>query len=165
MSPLSDASRAACLQHLQDVEYCVDFAQIATIEDLCAAIATVRGRPIVLEAYPMPRKLDGCWIASETTDYLLYAADADPVAQEHAIAHELAHVLLAHSLAQIDLAGLFPGGDFTPVPSIVRRLRAETAHPQDTPAEQEAEFLAMLLEERLAQSRFPDDPVIWSGLH
>lgn len=67
------------------------------VEDLCAQIAMRRGRPI--RALGRPARGDSITatlLATDTADYIFYREDLRGLHRDHAICHELGHLLAGH---------------------------------------------------------------------
>ncbi len=137
---------ARCTQQLRVLETTIPFDAITSFRDLCQQVAQVRQRPLEVLSIDLPVQMDGLWVATARTDYLIFASNAERVAQEHAICHELAHILLAHGPLIEDLALLLRGID---IPTAQRQVMAMRSDRMSTYQEQEAECFALLLAERL----------------
>ncbi|PXX54911.1 hypothetical protein DFR70_12252 [Nocardia tenerifensis] len=76
-------------------------------EELCGLIAEWRGRKLVL--HPLPgeiRAIDedapcGLWVATDRADFIFYEDRTVHLHREHIIVHELAHMLLGHSMFEL----------------------------------------------------------------
>ncbi|MGV9278822.1 hypothetical protein [Streptomyces griseosporeus] len=119
------------------------------IEDLAAAVARPRGRPLRLIPLPGTQTtgagICGVWIALADADHVYYSVVTSRVHQVHIVLHELAHILLDHRQdGEPDHDGLrrlFPDLD----PATVARLLARDRTRSTTGQEEEAELLASLL--------------------
>ncbi|MEJ2870429.1 hypothetical protein WCD74_21845 [Actinomycetospora sp. OC33-EN08] len=82
-----------------------------------------RGRPLRLIDHPiqMPGPF-GCWIATPTTDYVVYQRETTPAHQAHIVLHELGHIIAGH-----DRSGVGDLGDLVPPAESSRLIRA---HPE-----------------------------------
>ncbi|QES47230.1 hypothetical protein DEJ50_04665 [Streptomyces venezuelae] len=119
------------------------------VEDLSAAVAAERGRPLSL--LPMPDGLPtntgicGMWVSMGARDLVYYTPVTSRTHQTHIILHELAHILLDHrepSVPQPEmLAQLFPDLD----PAMATRLLGRGRTKAGTRQEQEAELLASVM--------------------
>ena len=91
----------------------------------------------------------GIWLAMDSVDVIVVEADTTPLHQDHIIAHELAHMLCAHSGSMSpepeSMALLFPHLDVERVIEVLGR----TAYP--TEDEQAAEIIASLILERVTR--------------
>lgn len=67
------------------------------VDEVCRLLGERRGRPIRLVPYPLavPGPY-GLWIASESTDYILYQQQTSATHQAHIILHEIGHILADH---------------------------------------------------------------------
>ncbi|MFJ8586614.1 hypothetical protein ACIRD2_18445 [Streptomyces sp. NPDC093595] len=120
------------------------------VEDLCAAVAEERGRPLRL--LPMPAELAGSagvcgmWVSFGASDLVYYTSVTSRPHQTHIILHELAHILLDHREPSVPepamLAQLFPDLD----PAMAARLLGRGGRTKATTRqEQEAELLASVM--------------------
>ncbi|MBT2528508.1 hypothetical protein J7E91_24610 [Streptomyces sp. ISL-99] len=119
------------------------------VEDLCAAVAVERGRPLRL--LPMPAGLAsdtgvcGMWVSFGTADLVYYASVTSRPHQTHIVLHELAHILLDHRESSVPdpamLAQLFPDLD----PAMAVRLLGRSRTKATTQQEHEAELLASIM--------------------
>jgi hypothetical protein len=114
-----------------------------------AALARTRGRPITLMPLSLPPHTPcGLLVSTDSSDYIVYAADTTYLHQQHILLHEAAHLICGHDAtspavspaAQVLAPHLPPG--------LVQRVlgRAVYAEPQ----EQEAELVASLILTRAA---------------
>jgi hypothetical protein len=126
----------------------MDLADIATVQQLCYLIAHERRRPICLEAWPLPPPLAGHWIATQLADYIFYPADAPPPLQDHAVLHELGHVLLAIRGARSPDLDDPEAADSPPALTPATMLAALMRSCYDDEHECAAELFATLLEQR-----------------
>lgn len=128
-------------------------------------LSEFRGRPIQLVPMSIPpHSLNGLWVATPMTDFVIYAACATPAHQEHISAHELGHIMCDHqSVSDLDdgiLDQLFP--DISP--AIVRKILMRNTYSHHN--EQEAEMIASLYRPRIEPRNedllpsAPDDEVI-----
>ena len=121
------------------------------VEDLVENVSSRSGRPVSLLPFELGRgEPTGLWIATGTTDYVIYPASASSAERTAVICHELSHILLRHEpedetarLAEI-AATVAPDID----PAVAQRMLARHGYGQD--AEAEAELLATRLVARLA---------------
>jgi hypothetical protein len=126
-------------------------------------LGTDRGRPIYLLPLPLPPGAPcGVCLPTPATDYIIVTAAVNGPQRVHICLHEIAHLLLNHSVESTGSAAsasLFPHLD----PAVVRRTFARTTY--TTPEEQEAEILASLLGQRAKLWRPPSqrasaDPLV-----
>jgi len=114
-----------------------------SLPDFCQAIATQRGRPILLRAVRTSVGLCGLWLPLPECDVIFFEEQTSPLHQVHIVLHELSHLLLDHQPKSVDdpevLRLLFP--DFS-VDTIQFVLERTTYAAQE---EQEAELLASLI--------------------
>lgn len=67
------------------------------VEELCRQLGNSRNRPIRLVPHPLPVPGPfGAWIATESTDYILYQQETTKVHQDHIILHEVGHIMAGH---------------------------------------------------------------------
>lgn len=111
--------------------------------DFCDMVATQRGRPIVLRPTPMGRAIYGVWLATASTDIILYERETSPVHQRHIIVHELAHILCDHQPTRVapEEAPALPSTELDPERIQTTMYRAMYSAAE----EQEAELLASLI--------------------
>ena len=143
-----------CRERLQALETTVDLRQVATIRQLCDALAAHRRRPIYVEAFRLPPSVYGVCLNTETTDYIFYAEDAAPPLQEHIILHEVAHVLLGlpeaaaiQSLVERLLKDLNTGMPRPALPALLLNAALKRTC-YDEVCEWQAELLGTLIEQR-----------------
>jgi Zn-dependent peptidase ImmA (M78 family) len=123
----------------------LDLADGAQIEPLRSQVEALQGRPLKLIGVGDRDLPCGMWVRTAQTDLVFYAETTAPAHQRHIIAHELAHILLGHSGAELtEQAGglLFQRIEPTTVARVLNRAD------YDTSAEREAELLATLLLQR-----------------
>ncbi|WP_236258284.1 ImmA/IrrE family metallo-endopeptidase [Streptomyces hygroscopicus] len=132
------------------------------ISTLIDRLSHQRNRPI----HVMPAALGagepcGIWLATGSADIIVVEADTTPLHQDHIIAHELAHMLCAHSDSlrpePESLALLFPHLDVQRVIEVLGR----TTYP--TEDEQAAEIVASLILERVTRPPMEFKWVVPSG--
>lgn len=104
-----------------------------------------RGRPVYLLPSALRARTIGAWVEAEEADYILFERAAHPRHQRHIVLHEAAHMLRGHSgLSEEEMAALllpgFPLG-------FVRSIACHAA--MNTPEDEEAELLAVLIEARI----------------
>ncbi|MFE1174268.1 hypothetical protein [Streptomyces sp. NPDC058773] len=111
---------------------------------LCQQLGERRGRPIRLVSHPMPVPGPfGAWIATPSTDYILYQQETTASHQRHIILHEVGHILADHQSEGIDDVALWKGA----VPDLssgsVKRLLRRTSY--DEEHERQAELVATII--------------------
>ncbi len=111
-------------------------------EALRSRVEALRGRPIRLVGAAERNLPCGIWVETDRADLVFYAQGTGPAHQRHIIAHELAHIALGHTGAEVTehAAELL----FRSVkPAAVLRMLNRAGY--DTGQEREAELLATLL--------------------
>lgn len=69
-----------------------------SVEQLCAEVAASRGRPLEIFDHRMTRdSVTAATLATDTTDYISWRADLRGLHRDHAICHELGHLLAGHT--------------------------------------------------------------------
>jgi hypothetical protein len=145
------------LQQCQAAIRSLGIRRPSDLNSLLAAVENRRGRRLVLTAAAMAPACDGMWIATETTDYIVYEQDTTSGNQLRIISHEIGHMVLDHQgmpLASSDVARLFfPNLDPAMVAtSLARSVSSAVYSPTE---ELEAEIFASLLVSQLDRSPFP----------
>lgn len=137
----------------------VSFRRPWTIEAAIAALSLDRQRPITVHQLPvsLAEACSGLWIPRLNTDQIYIRQDLTDVQREVAIAHELGHILLQHTLSdreRVDyLASLFPSvprvvvGNVFALPCTMARSNYEH------PFEMQAEWFARLMVAKADQYR------------
>jgi hypothetical protein len=138
--------RRRCQALVADLDIPVPF----DAQELCARIATRRGRPIQLRAVAMPAGSPcGIWLSTAGSDYIFYEAHTSRLHQEHIIVHEIGHVLSNHhTTAVLDPETsrlLLPNLD----PALVNRVLSRGHY--SAAEEQEAEMIATLILQRASR--------------
>lgn len=115
------------------------------VDILCQRLGQRRGRPIRLVSYslPVPGPF-GLWLATASTDYILYQAETTRVHQDHIILHEVGHILANHCSDDTDdeyWQQMMPDLSL----EVIRRALRRTYY--DTEQEQEAELVATIIME------------------
>ncbi|MDX6352865.1 MAG: hypothetical protein QOF84_7655 [Streptomyces sp.] len=135
--------RATCEQRLAQLELPHRFST----DELCDAVAALRGKPIVLRPLDTLGAIDApCGIRIETdeADLVFYERGTSRLHQEHIKEHEIAHILCDHPGA------LSLGGDIADAvglnPTLVMRMSGRTSYA--TADEREAELMATLIRQR-----------------
>lgn len=125
--------------------------------ELCPRLSEHRGKPLELLPYPIPVPGPfGCWISTARGDYILYQQETTRAHQDHIILHEVGHIIGGHHSDENDdelLGELYPllspdtvRQDYPDLdPQAVRRALRRSAY--DTHAEQEAEYIATIIQE------------------
>jgi hypothetical protein len=111
---------------------------------------SLRRKPIYLKEMTLSSKLFGIWVPTESQDYLIYNATLQPVHQIHTILHEIAHMVLDHSLHPLtdillpeQLQSLMEG-----------RLRfAPSANYPSDPEEREAEAFVFAIQRQVVKAQ------------
>jgi Zn-dependent peptidase ImmA (M78 family) len=115
------------------------------VDELCRLLGTHRQRPIRLVPHPLPVPGPyGAWLATETTDYILYQQDTTKSHQGHIILHEIGHMLADHQAEVVPGDGLVAGDDLAPH---VATPFAQALHRSSYEDEQEreAELIATII--------------------
>ncbi|MBV8933412.1 MAG: hypothetical protein JOZ47_19505 [Kutzneria sp.] len=143
--------RRRCRQLLKEL----DIRPPLDVAELCERVGRRRGRPIRLTAYPIPVPGPfGVWIATATTDHILYQRETSRSHQDHIVLHELGHILAEHHNDTEDdglLSELCSAGSSESVfqqhndvrPEAVRRALRRTSY--DTEHERDAETVATII--------------------
>lgn len=149
--------RARCEAIVAGIDVPTPFDLGAVVTQLSAD----RGRPIHLMPFPLPAGAPcGVCVATDTADYIVVTDAAVGTQRDHIALHELAHLLLEHSLHALTdpdaSRTLLPHLD----PAVVRRMYARTNY--STRQEAEAELLASLIRRKgglwLARTPEPAGP-------
>ncbi|HZM76424.1 MAG TPA: hypothetical protein VFC19_11885 [Candidatus Limnocylindrales bacterium] len=134
--------RRRCAALLRDLPTPVPF----NVRALCEQVAARRGRPIRLIPVSGLTGVCGVWIATDTTDLILYERETTLPHREHIVLHELSHLLCRHFPVSMPLAAqaqpLLPDLD----PEMVRLVLGRAGY--STVEEREAETLASLIRQR-----------------
>jgi hypothetical protein len=134
------------LQRCEDILRGLPLPVPFSFERFCAALATQRGRPIVL--HPVEANIGSCglWAATDTEDHLLYPTRIPRRLQVNTGLHEVGHLVFGHYTTKgaleeglVRLLGL-------PAP-LVRQVMGRGRY--DTVAEKEAEWFATLVKARV----------------
>jgi IrrE N-terminal-like domain len=138
--------RRRCQALVADLDIPVPF----DAQELCARIATRRGRPIRLRAVAMPMDSPcGIWLSTAGNDYIFYEAHTSRLHQEHIIVHEIGHVLCDHYATAVlspeTSRLLLPNLD----PALVNRVLSRGHCSAEE--EQEAEMIASLILRRASR--------------
>ncbi|HCA84133.1 MAG TPA: regulator component [Streptomyces sp.] len=143
-----DRLRVACEDRLRHLGLPHRFGT----QELCDAVAALRGRPIVLRPLRTLGAVDApCGIRVETAgaDYLFYEEGTSSLHQMHILAHEISHIVCEHpgSLALDEHASLATGIN----PTLIRRMSGRTSY--TTEDEREAELMATVIRQRMYRGR------------
>lgn len=131
-----------------------------SIRSLITHISLDRERPITL--HPLPSALaDYCtaaWVSKPHLDSIYVRPNLTPVLEDTAIAHELGHILLAHTLTDQEresyLQQMFPAVPPTFLPLLFGTPCTPLARSNyDHPFERQAEWFARLLMARADEYR------------
>ncbi|RXS68754.1 hypothetical protein EST92_26330 [Streptomyces sp. TM32] len=113
------------------------------VTDLCQALAQKRGRPIDLQAFPLPQPGPlGLWVETATVDLVLYQKETTGLHQDHIILHEvMGHIFGDHRGDDSAVAWdvMVPGVE----QSAVRRVLGRCSYNDDQ--ECEAELAATII--------------------
>ncbi|PBC83669.1 MULTISPECIES: ImmA/IrrE family metallo-endopeptidase [unclassified Streptomyces] len=128
----------------------LDLPTGSSVAALIDRLSRRRNRPIhVIPAALGAGEPCGIWLATDSADIIVVEADITPFHQDHIIAHELAHVLCAHSDSSKPdpegMALLFPHLDVQRVIEVMGRSAYSTED------EQAAEIVASLILERVTR--------------
>jgi hypothetical protein len=113
------------------------------VDVLCQRLGERRGRQLRLVSYslPVPGPF-GLWLATASTDYILYQAETTRVHQDHIILHEVGHIMADHRSDDTDDAywqQMMPDLSL----EVIRRALRRTYY--DTEQEREAELVATII--------------------
>lgn len=113
------------------------------VDILCQRLGERRGRPIKLVSYPLPVSGPfGLWIATASSDYILYQQETSKIHQDHIILHEIGHILGDHhsdEAADESWRQMMPDLSLDVVGRALRRTSYDSAH------EHEAELFATII--------------------
>lgn len=131
--------RARCRKLLRQLDMQPPF----NVNELCDRLAAQRGKPIRLEAFPIPAPGPfGLWLSTADEDVIIYQQETSRLHQTLIILHEVGHMVAGHKSDEQDedvLRLLYPSID----PNVVRRwLRRTDYHSGD---EAEAEKIATII--------------------
>jgi hypothetical protein len=160
-----DTMRQRCQALVDGIDVPVPYS----LESLCQMLSERRGRPIRIS--PMPPDVTagnpcGGWIPLPATDVILVEERTSQVHREQIILHELAHMLCAHAelrgVPDRLISGLLAGQLSHLSPAAIQGMLARSSY--DEPAEEEAELVATLLADRIAELRSTPPPLATSTL-
>lgn len=121
----------------------LDLPHPFTSQELCARIASQRGRPLDLLPLPtptVPGTPSGMWLMTEDKDYVFYDSETSLPHREHIVLHEIGHMLCGHDQGEVDTQ-LYRHIKVTDPDSVRRLPRVHYTNRQ----EQEAELVASLI--------------------
>jgi hypothetical protein len=122
------------------------------VEDLCAQIAEARSRPIrVLDRPAAGDSITAAVIATDTADYIFARDDLRGLHRDHAICHELGHLLAGH-LDQPE-----PATQHDPTPDAVQTMPLERSCDYGADQEREAEVIADVIMSRVIDHLIPQN--------
>jgi IrrE N-terminal-like domain len=134
------------LQLLQELNY--PWSQFE-IQSFIEWLQKKKTRDIVLFPATTPGHVDGLWLTSDTTEFIIYSNRLTGIHRDHVILHEIAHWLLGHKTLDIDEVGDLDDFLFAlPERGVAMRTFAVTR--LDPDAERDAEALATLMLSRIA---------------
>jgi len=124
--------------------------------EFCRALGARRSRPLRIAPHPIGSAAGmpcGVWVELPDEDVIFVEGRTTPVHQEHIGLHEIAHIVCGHHGASSTGPGyverLLPNLD----PAMVSRVLGRTSYGPEE--EQEAEYMATLLGQRLAATGRP----------
>ncbi|MDV6013394.1 hypothetical protein [Haloechinothrix sp. LS1_15] len=122
----------------------LDLPEPFHVDAFRADLSRRTGRPIQLLALGLPPGSPcGLWLSTESTEYVIYQRDTDPLHREHIILHELSHLCCDHRASTVlseELSrSLFSHLDDTLVRSVLGRSHYTLEQ------EREAELMASLI--------------------
>lgn len=120
-----------------------------TVEDLCAHLGELHGRPISLMALSLPSgSPDGLLVSSEDHDYIVLDERLAPVHQRQVALHEVGHFICDHEATPVMTPEssrlLLPALD----PALVHRVLGRDHSQSD--AELEAEYVGSIIGQRIS---------------
>jgi hypothetical protein len=131
-----------------------------SLDDFVKWTETLFDRKLFLLALPMPRGVFGLWCSDAELrhEYILCDSSAPPLHQTHIYLHEISHLLWGHPIRPLTSTGL---------KDLIRKLRSRTydfsqSKPHDDEIEIEAEVMAMLIYQEIAQTKQKLEPSIIS---
>ena len=128
------------------------------LDAFCAEVEARRGRPLLRRSVPGLSSGAPCglWIGTEQADHVFFDPGTSPLHAEHIVLHEVAHILMGHTVSRPgpDRSGLsgdqlaqllFPDLDPATVTRVLGRVSYTTAQ------EREAEMMASLIRGRFGR--------------
>ena len=118
--------------------------------EFIANVARHRGRPIniVDHEFDADSKISGAWRSGDEKDTILVSASASGLRREAIVAHEIAHMMLGHTPADLGFVGEDAVADVMPLMLMADSDLARKflfRHAYDKAAEADAEQLATLI--------------------
>lgn len=144
----NDRLRAACEEQVRLLALPHRFGT----QQLCDAVSSLRGRPIVLRPLSTLGAVDApCGIRVEAVDadYLFFEESTSSLHQLHILAHEISHIACDHpgSMSLDETAPLTTGIN----PTLILRMSGRTSY--TTADEREAEMMATVIRQRIYRGR------------
>jgi hypothetical protein len=133
------------------------------VSAFCRRLAEQRGRPIRLQAHPIPAPGPfGVWVHTSAEDVIVYQEQTSRLHQVHIVLHEVGHIIAGHGSDEDDdevLRMLHPSIS----PDVVRRWLRRSDY--SSPAEIEAEKIATIILEWAWEldTRAPELPTSETG--
>ncbi|MFD8092399.1 ImmA/IrrE family metallo-endopeptidase [Streptomyces malaysiensis] len=123
--------------------------QPLTVEELCARIGRLYGRPIHVIPLTLPRgSPDGLLVSADDRDFIVVEDRLAPVHQHQVMLHELGHFICDHETTPVMTPEasrlLLPSLD----PELVRRVLGRDH--SNSEAEQEAEYVGSIIGRRIS---------------
>jgi len=122
------------------------------LDEFLRCFAAQRGRSLKVTPLPVlsePGFASGVWVATDSTDYVLYNDRTSPLHQRHIILHEVGHMIFAHNERRLS-DNVVPDGGFPNLePRSARHLMGRVHYSE--PEEEEAEMVATLLLEAIGE--------------
>lgn len=148
---MNRSQRRALCRRCDEVVIGLPVGQPFNLEKFCIALGERRRRPLRVLPHPVSSVAGlpcGVWMALPDKDVIFIDSRTSRVHQEHIGLHEVAHILCGHtgrtSVDSENTHRLLPNLD----PAMVQRVLGRTSYGRLE--EQEAEFFATLLGQRLA---------------
>lgn len=122
------------------------------LDEFLRCFAAQRGRSLKVTPLPVlsePGFASGVWVATDSTDYVLYNDRTSPLHQRHIILHEVGHMIFAHNERRLSDSVVPDGGFPNLEPRSARHLMGRVHYSE--PEEEEAEMVATLLLEAIGE--------------
>lgn len=151
--------RAQCRTLLRELDMRPPF----DVNEFCGRLGRQRGKPILLQAHPIPAPGPfGFWLGKKTEDLIVYQEETSRLHQVQIILHEIGHMMAGHASDEQDddvLRLLYPS---VSLDVVHRWLRRTDYH---SPEEIEAEKIATIILEWAWEldARAPDLPRTEAG--